>query len=646
MARIEKRSSDGAKLRRAFAMAITHDQAGRLSEAFALYRQVVEWAPDHAQAWHRLALLAHRAGHAALARSAVDQALACDACEPEFHNTRATLELVAGRYLEAVAGYRRAVALKPDYAEALCNLGNALREVGAYSEAVAQLEAALALRPDLAPAWNNLGTVWPELNRLDQAVVCFERAIALHSGYAEAFNNLGVVLKDQGRTEEAIGRFRQALALWPGYAAAHSNLLFALCFRENADSAAVFREHLAFDRVQVRPLAPPFTGHVNRRDPERRLRIGYLSPDFRRHPAGHFLLPVIEHHDHRAFEVFCYSSNVRSDDLTQRFCDCADHWCVCHAFSDAALAERIQADGIDILVECAGHLLGSRLVMCGRRPAPIQVSYPMYPNTTGVSTIDYRIVDHHIAPPWADEVHSERLVRLPDAHLTYRPSRDDIQPVAVSPHTLNGFITFGSFNNFAKVGAATVAAWARILAAVPGSRLMLKWSGLAEGSDRCCADRFAACGIGRERLILADPSPDPYTPYRLLDIALDPIGANGGTTTCDALWMGVPVVTHVGQTPGFARQGLCYLTTVGLPELVAETVDKYVDRAVRLATDSVALASVRQGLRERFAASPLMDAAGYTRQLEWAYRTMWRRWCADVPPAAFSVSRLLEPPAS
>ncbi len=478
--------------------------------------------------------------------------------------------------------------------------------------------------------------MWPELNRLDLAADAFRRAIALQPHYPEAHNNLGVVLKDQGRLDQAIACYRQALEQWPGYAAAHSNLLFCLCFKEDADPDAVFAEHRRFDEIQVRPRATAATGHRNPQDPERRLRVGYVSPDFRLHPGGHFLLPVLEHHDRDRIELFCYYSNAKSDSLTEAFRRRADHWVSCHSLSDPALVERITADGIDILVECAGHMLGSRLAMFGRRPAPIQISYPLYPNTTGVSSIDYRIMDPYFAPPWADAWHSEKLIRLPDAHVCYRPSRTDMDPAAAPPCLANGFITFGSFNNFAKVGPATVTAWAGCLKAVPESRLMLKWSGLAQGGAAWCLDRFAVHGIGPDRLILADPSPDPYTPYHQLDIALDPLFANGGTTTCDALWMGVPVVTRYDRTP-FSRVGLCHLTNVGLPELISSTTEAYVATAAWLARDITALVELRRGLRERFAASPLMDAPRYTRNLERAYRAAWRRWCAGLSPAAFAV---------
>jgi predicted O-linked N-acetylglucosamine transferase (SPINDLY family) len=619
-----------------FTAGLDHHRAGRLGDAFACYQQVLESNPNHAQAWHQVALLAHQAGRPELALEAAEKAVIRDERTPAFHNTLASLHLAGGRLEEAVAGYRRAVGLDPHYAEAHCNLGNALRESGRFPEAAACLKRALALMPELAQAWNNLGTVWPELNRLAAAVAAFQRAIRLLPAYAEAHNNLGVVLKDQGRVAEAAAAWRQALALRPDFASAHSNLLFGLCFLEGADPDEVFAEHLRFDRQQVRPRAGTPLPHAHVRDPDRRLRVGYVSPDFRRHPGGHFLLPILEHHDHSRFEVSCWFSNARSDDLTERFRGHADGWHACRGLSDEALAERIRAAGIDILVECAGHMLDSRLIMFGRKPAPVQVSFPLYPNTTGVSAIDYRIMDPYFGPPWADQWHSEKLVRLPDAHVCYRPSHPEIQPAPRPPCLDNGYITFGSFNNFGKVGAATVAAWAEILRAVPDSRLMLKWTGLGRGSDSWCLDRFAAHGIGGERLILANPSPDPYTPYRQLDLCLDPIGANGGTTTCDALWMGVPVVTLYGRT-SFSRVGVCHLYNLDLPELITATPEGYIETATWLARDLAALAEIRRDLRQRFEASPLMDGARYTRHLEHAYRLMWQRWCAGEPPAAFTV---------
>jgi predicted O-linked N-acetylglucosamine transferase (SPINDLY family) len=589
------------------ALALQHHQAGRRAEAEGLYRRILAGVTgdgERASCLLLLGMLAQEAGALETAAAWIGQAIELQGNVAFFHQKLGEVRFAGGRTAPAAEAYRRALALKPDQAEVRNNLGNVLKAEG----------------------------------RLEAAVACYRRAAALDPGFAEAYSNLGNTLMDQARIPAAMLSYRRALAVRPSHAVVHSNLLFALCFDETSDPGAVFREHLAFDRVQIRPRAPGVAAHPNARDPGRRLRVGYLSPDFRLHPGGHFLLPVIAEHDRGGFEVFCYANHAAADELTREFQRHADHWRFCFSLADSELAAAVRADGIDILVECAGHMQDNRLLLTGLRPAPVQVSYPLYPNTTGVSAIDYRIMDCYFAPPWADAWHSEALVRLPDAHVCYRPHRTDIEPSPAPPCLDNGYVTFGSFNNFAKVGAATVALWARLLKAVPDSRLILKWRGLGlGGGEDWCHRRFAGHDIAPGRVILTDHSPDPYTPYRELDLCLDPLFANGGTTTCDALWMGVPVVTLSGRT-AFSRVGLCHLTNLGLPGLIAADADDYVAIAAGLARDRGALTGVRRGLRARFAASPLMDAPRYTRHLESAYRIMWRRWCAGEPVAPITIA--------
>lgn len=627
-----------------FAQALALQQAGRAAEAFAQFQDILAAWPDHAASWHQVAIIAQQAGHGELALTCAAAAAEHAPTVPDYHNTLGALRLLAGDWTGAEAALREALSLAPGLVPALSNLGNTLKEQGRFVEAVASYQQALALEAHQPQVWNNLGTVWPDLNRLDEAELCFNRAISLAPAYAEAHNNLGVVLKDQGRVAESETCFRRALALRPGYAQAHSNLLFSLCFDETAPPEAVFAEHRNFERQQALPFrraagresAVAAAPAALDRDPERRLRIGYVSPDFRLHPGGHFLLPLIAAHDPAHFQVVCYSSVTKPDDLTAAFRAAAAEWHDVALLSDQALAAAIRADRIDILVECAGHMQGNRLLACALKPAPVQISYPLYPNTTGLGAMDYRIADPYFAPPWADAWTSEALVRLPEIHVVYRPSSPDIAPAAQAPFLSREHLTLGSYNNFAKVNDSTVAAWARILHGLPGARLRLKWSGLAGGMV-WCVERFLRHGIGLERLILANPSPDPYTPYRELDFCLDPLYANGGTTTCDALWMGVPVVSCCGRTP-FSRVGLAHLTAVGLPELVAEDADGYVALAVALGQDRERLLRLRQGLRERFAACPSMDAPRYTRFFEAACRTMWQRWCRDEKPSPLTLA--------
>ncbi len=650
-------------------LALLLQQEGQTDDAVACLRQVLALQPDHAEAAHTLGLALLEQGRPeeaveslervlvfwpgdarvlnalGLALRALERPEDAAACfrrglahapeRAELHNNLGLALQALGQPAEAALCYRQVLAIQPDSVEATSNLGLACRDQGRLDAAALCFRRALALRPDSAEAANNLGLVLRAQGRLAEAEACYRQALDAKPESIEAHLNLGNVMLDQGRPEDAVAWCRRALALKPDHAAAYDNLLFALCFQEDADPAAVFAEHRRFGETLVGcwPV-PAFDGD---RDAERRLRVGYLSADFRRSPCGHSLLPVLEHHDHHEVELFCYDNTARADDITTLFQHHADHWRPCRTLSDDRLAGLVRADRIDILVDCGGHMAGTRLPVLGRRPAPVQISYPLYPNTTGVAAVDYRIMDPYFAPPWVDAWHSEKLVRLPETHICYRPSRTDIMPVAEPPCLTNGFVTFGSFNNVAKLGPMTVAAWARILKAVPDARLMLKWNGLGQGSDSWCAERFADHGIDPDRLILVAPTPDPYTPYRLLDIALDPLAVNGGTTTLDALWMGVPVVTRAGRTP-FSRVGLGHLSQVGLSELVTGDVEAYVAVAADLAGNPARLAGLRDGLRERFAASPLMAASRYTGYLERAYRILWRRWCRGEVPESLTLA--------
>ena len=614
-----------------------YGEAGRLAEAVACYRGAAKHAPDMMEAHYNLANLLVKLGRLdeAVAAYRVAARLAPDF--PAVHNNLGRALEGLGRPDEAAAAYRAAIALNPGDGDVHANLGNLLAASGAYGPAAESYRNAVAIQPGNAEAHYNLGNALKDLGRLDESAASYRAAIAVREDYVEAHTNLGTVLMDEGDVAGAIAAYRRAVAAAPEFVHAHSNLLFALCFADDLAPDAVYREHLRYDSMHVKPFAVA-ARHDNGNDPERPLRVGYLSPDFRRHPGGHALLQMLEFHDRNAVSVFCYNAGTGADDITALSRRHADHWRDCAMASDRELAELIRGDGIDILVECAGHMDGSRLLMCGRwKPAPLQVSFPLYPNTTGVSAIDYRIVDPYFAQPEADCWHRERLIRMPDVHICYRPSRADIDPAPEPPCIADGFVTFGAFNNLAKFGPATIAAFADVLKAVPDSRLMIKWKRLEDaGRQARLRGLFQARGIDSERLVLAGFAADPYTPYRALDIALDTVGVNGGTSTCDALWMGVPVVTRYGDTP-FSRVGLCHLTNVGLTELVADSAEAYVATAARLATDAARLAELRHGLRRRFAASPLMDGRRYTRNLEDAFRRIWRRWCAGAEPIAIDL---------
>jgi predicted O-linked N-acetylglucosamine transferase (SPINDLY family) len=387
-------------------------------------------------------------------------------------------------------------------------------------------------------------------------------------------------------------------------------------------------EHRRFAAQHEAPLRPAWTPHANTRDAGRRLRVGYVSPDFHRHSVAYFIEPVLARHDRAQVEVFGYYNHTRQDEVTARLRALMDHWVPCKGWNNEQLAARIRADRIDILVDLAGHThtTDNRLLAFAHRPAPVQVSWLGYPSTTGLSAMDYRLCTAQTDPPGQEDWHSEALYRLPRSLWCYRPLPDWAPMPAPPPLLRRGGVTFGSMNNLAKVSPATCALWARILHAVPGSRLFM--TSMPEGSARDYFHaRFAAHGIEASRVSFFGRL--HYPEYRevlaQVDLALDPFPYNGTTTTCETLWSGIPVVTLEGAV-SVARSGHALLNLVGLGELVAADPDAYARIAIALVNDAPRLAALRGGLRARFEASPLRDEAGVTRDIEAAYRDMWRRW--------------------
>lgn len=676
-----------------FNLAVVLGRLGHVDAATALFRQVLALAPDHAGAWNNFALSLLASGDPDAATPAFRHAVAArpDFAEawfnlagsldgraplaelwavlqeavarcPGFAPLHAVQERVrpaflldlaatlheSGRLEEALSTLRTALPLLlaagKDPSPALFRGAELLTDLGRDAEAEPWWRRTLALCPEEVAALYALGIRQARAYDYDAARASYERVLRLAPHVAKAAMMLGGVCFEQGDIAAAIAAFRRALDLRPDLSEARSGLLFALSFDEEADPDAVYQEYRRFDALHAAPLATEAVPLTNDRDPGRRLHVGYVSPNFYGHPCGNFVLPVIEQADRAGFAVTCYSSSLHRDAMTEAFERAADRFVLCHGESDAAFAERVRRDRVDILVDCSGHLAGHRLFAFARRAAPVQVGFPLYPDTTGLSAMDYRLMDPHFAPPWADSWHSEALVRLPDAHIVFKPRPSDEVPPADAPVRHRGFVTFGSFNNMSKLGECTVAAWAAILNAAPTARLLLKWRSLGNrttGFGAATLSRFAAHGVDPSRIDLQGWTADPHQIYREIDLALDPLVANGGTTSCEALWMGVPILTCTGRRV-FSRVGTCHLTNIRLTDLIAASPDEYIRLAVELAADPARLIALRQGLRERMAASPLMDAARYTRHLERAYRLMWQRWCTGLPPAPIGPEALRE----
>jgi len=531
-----------------------------------------------------------------------------------------------GRVEDAIASYRRALELDPGISFAHNNLGTALKILGRWQEAVAAYRQALALEAQSAIAHYNLGNVLKEAGEAAEAERLLLRALELDPALAEAHLNLGNLRKEQGRLEEAMLCYSRAVAARPDYAAAHANLLFALAYVDGMPQARIFELHRDWGLRHAQGLARH--EHANERDPARRLKIAYVSPDFRAHACAFFVEPLLRHHDRSQVEVYAYAEVAHPDAVTKRLQGLADVWRSTVGLSDEQLAALVQADGIDVLVDLAGHTANGRLLALARKPAPVQVTYLGYPATTGVEAMDWRLTDAVAEPGGQSEAfYTERLYRLPHSLWCYQPFAD-MGEVSALPARATGQVTFGSFNNYAKVGPRVVALWAEVLRAVPGSRLVMITVPTGEAQSALWA-RFESLGVSRERVVLHDRlGREAYVSlFGEVDVALDPFPCNGGTTTCDALWMGLPVVALAGET-FLSRASLSVLKASGLAEFAAADEAGYVEMCHRLAGDLEGLAALRASLRARLQASPLLDATGFTRDLEAAYRAMWKAWCA------------------
>lgn len=536
-----------------------------------------------------------------------------------------------GKFKNAIEAFQTVIALKPRDADAYYNLGNALYQAGErLPEAIQSFQKAIELNPNDAEAYYNLGNAFYQLGgKLTQSIQSFQKAIELKPLFPDAYNNLAAALKDQGRVKEAIQCYETAIKLKPDFDSAHSNLLLISNCHPAYSPEIVLEKHRDWAEKYAVQFAICTPNHSNKRDLNRRLRIGYISADFRDHPIAYFIEPILTSHNQTDFEIFCYSNNLRDDNVTERLKKSVSHWRMLHQLTDAEAAFQVQNDAIDILVDLSGHTVRNRLLIFARKPAPIQISYLGYPTTTGLKCIDYRISDQFADPPGMTESHYvEQLIRLPECTWCYQPPviTPEISPL---PALTSGRITFTSFNHFTKISDPTVSLWSQVLKTLPNARLMILISGGNQGNEHIYK-LFEKHGANQNQLELVDrrSKNEYYKLYQKGDISLDPFPCNGGTTTCDSLWMGVPVITLAGKT--FAsRAGVTLLSNLHLEELIAETWDQYVQIAKNLADNLEYLSRLRSELRERMLVSPLMDAQRFTHNLESAYRNVWKKWCEE-----------------
>jgi len=584
-----------ATIREALAIAREHGRSGRFDLAELVLWRIVEAEPGHVEAWNELGIALQEQGNLA----------------------------------QAVRCWQESLRVDAEFVDALSNLGLALGRQGRLEEAAACLERAIAMRPDSADSHYRLALVQAECGKIEEAIAGCRRAVALQPQHLEAYGTLTYWLHRVPRLDEALVCCRRAIDAHPNLAAVGSSYLCLLRYQPGVRLAAVQAAHAEFEQRHAAPLRGEWQTHVNTRLPERPLRLGFVAPAFVRVPLGAFLWPVFGALDRRQFATVCYAEEWSRDPVSTRFRAAAGGWRTVTGLSDAQLAAQIRHDQIDILFDLAGHARRNRLLAFARRPAPVQVTWIDSVGTTGLAAMDYVLADRHTIPVDAEAYYAERVLRMADGYVCFEPPAE-APPVGPLPAAEQGYVTFGSFSNPAKLNPQVIELWCRILRQVPGARLVLKYGGIENAVSRNEFGRqFAQHGVTPDRVeMLGHSSYREYLgEYRRIDIALDPFPHAGGLTTCDALWMGVPVVTWPGET--FAsRQSLSHLATVGLSGTVAQTADDYVRRAVEWANNLARLADTRCRLRAQMAASPLCDAPRFARQLMELLREVWRRWCA------------------
>jgi predicted O-linked N-acetylglucosamine transferase (SPINDLY family) len=614
--------------------------SGNFDVGLDFAQRAVSMAPREPACYIELANAQRHRGALADAEAAVRTALAIRPDSVEAQTTYGVVLEAQNRRDQAEAAYRRALATNPDHVDALTRLSMFLSDVGRREEAETLARRALAIQPDCGTAANTLGNILQMTVRMEEAATVYRQALAASPLFPEAHTNLGSALQAMGRLEEARACYARAVELRPTFFGAHSNLLACEQCLPGVTPESLLASHAKWDEQHTAALRSTWRPHANSRDPNRRLRVGFVSADLGRHPVGFFTVGMFEALDHSQVQTFCYSDRVGPDDITLRIRKTFDVWRDVRGLNDAAAAEQIRADQVDILFDLAAHT-SVRFPMFGRKPAPIQISWIGYVGTTGMAAMDYVLGDRYQIPEGAERHYRERVLRMPDDYVSYTaPSY--APPVAPLPALERGWVTFASFNRLGKINEQVVAAWSQILERVPGSRLVMMFRGLEDQSTKeSYWKQFADRGIDRARVDLLGgvPHPDMLAHYGQVDIALDSFPYSGGLITCEALWMGVPVVTFPGVT--FAgRHSLSHLVNAGLPELVAGDQAEYVDLAVQLAGDLPRLAELRARLRPQMAASPLGDGKRFAENFTRMLREVWRRWIDETsasvarPPAA------------
>jgi protein O-GlcNAc transferase len=609
-------------LREAFDLALRLHRSGQLAGAERLYEQILAQQPNEPDALQLLGLIAHDQGRHDQAVQLISRAVALSPVVAEYHSNLGIALRGAGKIDQASESYQRALTIKSDYADGHYNLGNALREAGRIEQAIEHYREALRIGGESASVYQNLANVFREQGLFDDAIFAYESVIRLNPSSADAQDGLGYCLGMTTRIEESLLAYRRAVQLGPNTPEYRSHLIQTLLYDPRCTRPQFLDECREWMRRHAEPLKNFQRPHTDDPSAGRPLRIGYVSANFRNHACAYYLEPLLANHDRQQFTIICYAQVDAPDEVTARLQSYVDGWNNIFGMSDDSVAELIRRDRIDILIDLNLHTDGNRLLVFARKPAPVQISWLGYPGATGLDRIDYRISDRHLDPQ--EDVSSgsaEGILRLADSFWCYSTQDDDL-PIAPLPAAARGYITFGSTNSVCKINQVTLSLWAAALHAVKNSRLMI----LAHpGSHRARIIGFLQRqGIAADRVEfeLRKPRRQYLELYNQLDLLLDTFPYNGETTTLDAIWMGVPPVTMVGQLPS-SRAGLSLLSNLRLAHLAAKTPSEYPKIAADLCNDPSSLAELRSGLRSRLKDSPLMNGQRFARAIENAYRTAW-----------------------
>jgi protein O-GlcNAc transferase len=602
-------------------------------KAIAAYRRALAINPNYPEAFANLADALCDANQLDEAVTAGRQAVAL---RPEYaaaHNNLGRALREHGFLDDAIACFRRASELNPANAEIFSNLSEALLSRGKAEAAISAARRALQIRPDHFKDCIRLGQALVLHGDSDEAVAVLGKLAASNPGNSEAQNSLALALQSAGDIRGAIAAFTRGVELDPANPAINSNLVYSLHFDPDSDAKSILQKHLEWNERHAIPLRSLRQSHSNDPTPDRKLRIGYVSPDFCKHVVGRNVLPLLRHRDAGQFEVFCYSNTIRPDSMTEQFQAYVDGWRDIVGVPAAHVAQTIRDDRIDILLDLALHMRGNRILIFAHKPAPVQVTFAGYPSGTGLETMDWRITDPYLDPPGkTDAFYREKSTRLPDSFWCYdfaAMELDSSPAVQDLPAKSMGRVTFGFLGNFVKTNDVTFRLWSKVLAAVPDSRLILM---SPAGEHRQRAIRQLGIDSSRIEFVSMQPRNQYLAIFNRIDIGLDTFPYNGHTTSLDAMWMAVPVVSLRGQT-AVSRAGYSQAKNVGLAEeLIAQNPEEFVKKAVALASDLNKLADLRATLRQRMQGSPLMDAKRFTRNFESALREIWRQYCASVTP--------------